>query len=234
MSWKDYFINSETKNTEVNSSEQKTNVQNEVATKFPDTKTQTNNNFSFSQVSQHAEKQSSLTISNELASKFFDAYENAFEKLNQDGYDFFEFFQTVMHGDINNNQTYVMAFGMGKAMDKNLTKEKLLSQSDYYINELMSLYNKNVAEGNQKKQDLINKKTSENQNLTSELSSLKQQLEGIQIQIQDREKKLSLIDSKYEPQITERDSKLMANDYAKNKIISTIETVKQGINNNLK
>jgi hypothetical protein len=127
-----------------------------------------------------------------------------------------------------------MAFGMGKAMDKNLTKEKLISQSDFYTSELMKLYNQNVAEGTQKKQDLINLKNNENQSLTDDLTSLKQQLETIQVQIQDRERKLSLIDSKYEPQIVERDNKLLANDFAKNKIISTIETVKQGINNNIK
>ncbi len=39
----------------------------------------------------------------------------------------------------------------------------------------------------------LKQKENENQSLTQELNSLKQQLEGIQIQIQDREKKLSLI-----------------------------------------
>lgn len=226
--WKKLFLNEEEgsrseKETQV--SEQKQEVK---TTKFPDSVSTQNNTTSFTQPVYNP------SVSNELNAKFLDAYQNAFEKMNQDGYDFFEFFQTVIHGDINNPQTYAMAFGMGKAMDKNLSKEKLISQSDFYVTELMNLYNQNVAEGNQKKQDLINAKNSENQNLTTELNSLKEQLEAVKIQIQDRERKLSLIDSKYEPQIAERDSKLMANDFAKNKLISTIETVKQGINNNIK
>ncbi len=230
MSWKDYFIANDEKEKEDNkSSDKKSETKQEVATKFPSVSNSQNENVSFSQSTQYP-----TSVSNDLASKFFDAYEKAFEKMNQDGYDFFEFFQTIMHGDINNPQTYAMAFGMGKAMDKNLTKEKLISQSDFYTSELMKLYNQNVAEGTQKKQDLINLKSNENQSLTADLASLKQQLETIQVQIQDRERKLSLIDSKYEPQIVERDNKLMANDFAKNKIISTIETVKQGINNNIK
>jgi hypothetical protein len=226
MSWKDYFINNDTKEKETPSTEKKVDSKKET-TKFPGFE-KTSNNFTQTNSSQSGQ------ISDELASKFFDAYESAFDKMNQDGYDFFEFFQAVMHGDINNPQTYAMAFGMGKAMDKTLSKDKLLSQSEFYVSQLIELYNKNVSEGTNKKQDLINAKESENKNLNSELNSLKQQLEGLQVQIQDREKKLSLVDSKYEPQIAERDSKLMANDYAKNKIISTIETVKQGINQNLK
>lgn len=230
MSWKDYFIANDDKEKEDNkSSDKKSETKQEVATKFPSVSNSQNENVSFGQSTQYP-----TSVSNDLASKFFDAYEKAFEKINQDGYDFFEFFQTIMHGDINNPQTYAMAFGMGKAMDKNLTKEKLISQSDFYTSELMKLYNQNVAEGTQKKQDLINLKNNENQSLTDDLTSLKQQLETIQVQIQDRERKLSLIDSKYEPQIVERDNKLLANDFAKNKIISTIETVKQGINNNIK
>lgn len=229
MDWKRYFINDENNKNEVETSDKKIEEKKETTIKFSDVSSQQNNN-SFSQ----SEVKAPTTISNDLMSKFFDAYQSAFEKMNQDGYDFFEFFQTVIHGDINNPQTYTMAFGMGKAMDKNLSKEKLISQSEYYISELTKLYNQNVAEGTQKKQDLINAKVNENQNLTSELNSLKEQLEAIKVQIQDKEKKLSLIDGKYEPQIIERDSKLMANDFAKNKIMSTIETVRQGINNNVK
>ena len=229
MDWKRYFINDENNKNEVETSDKKIEEKKETTIKFSDVSSQQNNN-SFSQ----SEVKAPTTISNDLMSKFFDAYQSAFEKMNQDGYDFFEFFQTVIHGDINNPQTYTMAFGMGKAMDKNHSKEKLISQSEYYISELTKLYNQNVAEGTQKKQDLINAKVNENQNLTSELNSLKEQLEAIKVQIQDKEKKLSLIDGKYEPQIIERDSKLMANDFAKNKIMSTIETVRQGINNNVK
>ncbi len=233
-SWKSLFINNDdNKKEEVTTS--KVDSKKETNTKFPEA-TQTSN-FGFNQMNSNAvvmQPQVNLQISEELAGKFLEAYQTAFEKLNQDGYDFFEFFQAVIHADINNPQTYNMAFGMGKAMDKTASKEKLLSQSDYYISELNSLYQKNVSDGNQKKQDLINQKQTENQNLNEELFSLKQQFEAIQVQIQDKQNKLNLIDSKYQPKIAEYDNKLLANDYAKNKVLSTIETVKQGITQNLK
>lgn len=227
MAWKDLFINDENKAKETPN--KKVESKKETITKFPVSDTPLINNFGFNQTNPTQNQPS-----NQMAQEFLDAYENAFNDLNQSGYDFFEFFQAIIHGDINNSQTYTMAFAMGKGMEKSITKEKLLSQSDYYINELNNLYSKNVSGGNQKKQDLINQKQNENQNLTAELSSLQQQLEGIEVQIKDKENKLSLIDSKYLPKIAEYDNKLMANDFAKSKILSSIEAVKQGINQNLK
>lgn len=234
-SWTSLFINNNDANKKEEVTTNKVETKKETNTKFPETTSTPN--YNFNQANTNAvvmQSQTNLQVSEELASKFLEAYQTAFEKLNQDGYDFFEFFQAVIHADINNPQTYNMAFGMGKAMDKTASKEKLLSQSDYYVSELNSLFQKNVSDGNQKKQDLINQKQTENQNLNEELFSLKQQFEAIQIQIQDKENKLNLIDSKYQPKIAEYDNKLLANEFAKNKILSTIETVKQGITQNLK
>jgi hypothetical protein len=91
-----------------------------------------------------------------------------------------------------------------------------------------------VAKGNAKKEELVNQKTNENQNLINELNSLQQQLEAINIQISDRKNKLNAIDGKYAPLISETESKIAANDIAKNQLIESIELVKTGIINNLK
>lgn len=227
MSFKSIFINGDEKETPNKAGSVKAK---ETTTKFPTaTENTQSSNFGFNKTTPVQSGQ----VSEEFASKFFEAYEKAFEDLNQAGYDFFEFFQAIMNGDINNPQFYTMAFAMGKGMDKTITKEKLLSQSEFYINELNNLYNKNVNNGTQKKKELINQKESENQSLTSNLSSLKQQLQEIQGQIMDSEGKLSLIEGKYQPKISECDAKLSANEFAKNKIVSSIETVKQGISKNL-
>lgn len=162
-------------------------------------------------------------------------YEKGFESLNQDGYDFYEFFQAITNsGAADNPQMYQMAMTMGAAMDKTMTKSKLISQADFYINEINKVYNHYVTSGNSKKQELVNQKNSENQSLTSELSNLRQQLEALTNQIKSKENQLSLIDNKYQPTINEIDSKLNANNIAKDKILSEITKVKNGINNNLK
>jgi hypothetical protein len=161
-------------------------------------------------------------------------YSNAFENLNKPGFDFYEYFQSVAHGGINNPQTYTMAFAMGSAMEKTLTKDLLLQQADYYIGEINKGYNDFIQKGSGKKQALVDQKTNEAKSLTNELDLMRQQLEALQLQISDRQNKLQQIDTKYGPQISEVDSKLAANDTAKNELVGAINQVKQGITNNLK
>jgi hypothetical protein len=234
MAWKNLFLTGDEKKTETETTT-KVDPKKETTLKFPTSEPQMQQSpsFGFNQTSS-VQAQPSGQLSQELVAKFFEAYENAFNELNQPGYDFFEFFQAIINGDINNAQFYNMAFAMGKGMDKTITKEKLLSQSDYYITELTKLYDKNVNDGTQKKADAIKQKENENQSLSNELNSLRQQFSEIQMKIKEKESSLSLIDSKYQPKIEKYDASLMANDFAKNKILSTIETVKQGISNNLK
>ena len=235
MSWKDAlnpFTDTDiTKDKKVESNKKKETV----VTTFPTSdETSSKSDFGFGNSTPIKTQVPSGQVSQEYIDKFLDAYENAFNELNQSGYDFFEFFQSVINGDINNSQTFTMAFAMGKGMDKSITKEKLLSQSEFYTTELSKLYDKNSTDGTQKKQQIISQKDTENQNLISDLDSLKLQLEGIKVQIKDRENKLSQIENKYQPKIIDWDNKLLANDFAKNKIISSIEAVKQGINKNIK
>jgi hypothetical protein len=175
------------------------------------------------------------SASNPHLSTFIGAYEKCFDDANQAGYDFYEFFQAIMNsGGSDNPQMYVMAMSMGMAMDKTCNKSKLLTQADFYLNEINKVYSQIVASGNAKKQEYITQKDSENQNLTNELSNLRSQLEAIQNQIRSREAQLSLIDSKYVPLINEAEEKIQANEMAKNVITSNILKVKDGINNNLK
>jgi len=175
----------------------------------------------------------STQASNEHLEKAFDLYQKGFDSLNQPGYDFYEFYQAVMQAGPTNPQIYAMALTMASAMDKSVTKDKLIQQSEFYLAEINKVYQDYNSKGLTKKQELTTQKQHENESLVSELSLLRQQLEAIQTQIADRENKLSVIDVKYAPMMGEVDSKLSANDMAKNKIVQSIEQVKNGIINNL-
>ena len=190
---------------------------NEATTTFPET---------------HTTVQTSIA-SQEHLNNAIDVYKRGFESLNQPGYDFYEFFKAVAIAGPENPQVYQMAFMMGASMDATITKEKLIQQSDFYINEINKVYNDFVAKGNAKKQELEQLKLTENQSLASELEMLKQQLEALKTKVADRENKLKEIGGKYEPNIVEVNSKLAANDIAKNKIVESINQVKRGIKNNL-
>ena len=178
--------------------------------------------------------QSPVQVSNEYTQKAFEMYEKGFESLNKDGFDFYEFYQSVMQGGPTNPQVYAMAFNMGSIMDKSLSKSKLINDADFYVAEITKVYNDNVSKGTAKKQNLLAQKDSENKSLVAELENMEQQLEALKIQIDDRKRKLSDIDSKYSPDLNDFDNRLGANELAKNKIVDSIEQVKQGSNLNIK
>ena len=166
----------------------------------------------------------------EHLNKFVDKYQETFNSLNQPGYDFYEFFHALIktHG-IDNSQMYQMALSMATAMDSNITKEKLLSQADFYLGELNKSYNQFVNDGNSKKTNLVSQKDSEKQSLINDLGSLKQQLASIQSQIAEKETLLSGVENKYSTMISEVVSKLAANESAKNDLFNKISKVKNNL-----
>lgn len=161
-------------------------------------------------------------------------YEKGFEGLNQEGYDFYEFYKSIIQFDVNNPATYTMAFGMAQAINKGITKDFLIQKSEYYVTEITKVYNDYVSAGNGKKQQLLATKSNETTQLSNDLQQLRQQLASLQTLIETKQNELNLIDSKYQPQLNEIDCKLMANDVAKNKILGSITTVKQGLLTNIK
>ena len=177
---------------------------------------------------------SNPSVSQEQILNAVQIYQNGFDSLNQQGYDFYEFYQAILSAGVENQQVYPMALAMASAMDKTITKDKLVEQSRFYVAEIKKVYDDFVSKGNQKKQELTNQKNEENRLLVNDLNSFHEQMEMLKTQIADRERKISEIDGKYSPKIAEIDEKLMANDMAKDKIVKSIEQVQQGILNNIR
>lgn len=236
MSFKKLFINSDDESDK----SKKEVIKPQSQTKFPvgqeqQEPTPTTNLFGFS--TKPTTKPifvGSGEVSPEHLAKAIEVYQNGFDSLNQAGYDFYEFYQAVTQAGIDNPPIYGMAFAMGVAMDKTITKEKLVQQSDFYISKINEQYNDFILKGKEKRNALVGQKDNESQALSNELNMMEQQLESLRVQIQDRQHKLNAIDGKYEPMISEIDSKLAANDTAKNQVVNSIEQVKQGIIINLK
>lgn len=239
MNLRDLFLVSD-ENTDNKPAQEPIKQSMPSATKFPTSEvkpeptTSVFSSFGFGAKPEPTPSFQASSVSNEALGKALEVYENGFDSLNQPGYDFYEFYKAVMAGGVENPAIYAMAFGMGTAMDRTITKDKLLQQSDFYITEINKVYNDYVAKGTAKHQEVIAQKNHENESLVGELSLMRQQLEQLQVQIVDRENKLSVIDSKYSPILNEVESKISANDLAKQKIVGSIEQVKNGIINNLK
>lgn len=172
--------------------------------------------------------------SDEHITKFREMYTNGFNSLNQDGFDFYDFYQSVMQVGVDNPQTYTMAMAMGLAMNKAITKDALISQGQYCLAEINKVHAKQSGSGGSRRQEISNQKEHDNNSLLNKITELKSQIEQLQQQIKQNETEVSNIANKYEPLISEIDSKLVANDLAKNEIVTTIEKVINGINKNLK
>lgn len=166
--------------------------------------------------------------------KILALYEKGFNNLNKPGYDFFEFFKAVTSGGITNPQIYSMAITMGLSLDPTVTKEKLLTDAQYYLDEIDKVFKGYVENGNMKKTETINLMNSERETLSSDLGALRARAAEIASEIAQKENALSEIDNKYKPTLDDIDCKLMANDLAKNRLVESITTVKNGITNNLK
>jgi hypothetical protein len=236
MGFKDLFIVSDEKTDE----KPKVEPVQQSATKFPTSETEDTSSifsaFGFGKGEQAAPTTPTTPtqVSNEHLEKALELYQKGFDSLNQPGYDFYEFYQAVVQAGATNPQIYAMAYTMATAMDKSISKDRLIQQSDFYLSEIEKVYNDYQSKGGSKKTDLLAQKQHENESLVGELSLLKQQLEAITTQIADKENKLSVIDVKYAPMLGEVEGKLAANEIAKTKIAQSIEQVKQGIINNLK
>jgi hypothetical protein len=242
MSWKDLFIVSDEKSDEKSNgkdSQNKNVVQPQsnvfkqsTQSKYEPTFPQ--NNGSVFSPNPSVVPKSTYPEKNPYLDKILDVYDKGFTSLNQSGYDFFEFFKAVCTAGIDNSQVYQMALEMGKAMDQNVSKDSLLKQADYYITELNKVYSSFSTDGQNKMNDLSQKKNAESTSLSSTIASLKNQLSTIQDQIRIKENELSEIDNKYQPQIDEITLKLEANDSVKIIFIGNINKVKMNISNNLK
>jgi len=249
MSWTDLFINnaesqgavtpnpSETKKPTATSFPTNGTSSQTVAASFP-----TSNGSSFPQNgSSFPQNGSSFPQNvapvqpsgNRFLNDIVAVYDKGFVKLNQPGYDFFEFFKMVSKGGIDNPQVYGMALEMAQSVDNSVNKASLILQSDYYITELQKLHESVGADGTKKMSDLTANKGSETITLTGDIDTLKKQLELLSGQLRERESALAEIDNKYQPKLSEIAEKLAANDTAKDMIISSINKVKNNIQNNL-
>lgn len=240
MSWKDLFIENSDPKTETSKGSVTEIPKTSTFPKTSETTFPKSSETMFPKTNETAATTfpKASTIRSEATNPFMEkilaVYDSGFNKLNQPGYDFFEFFKAVSKSGIDNPQVYEMALDMGQAMDANVSKQSLLSQADYYISELTKVYNGFNSEGQSKMNELVTRKSSESQSLAAEISSLKLQLESIQNQIQTKQFTLNEIDTKYQPDIEQVSQKLSANDIVKDNLISTINKVKSNISNILK
>jgi len=162
-------------------------------------------------------------------SKIMGMYEKGFDNMNQDGYDFYEFYKAVVANGIDNQLVYNMGLTMASSVDKSVTKQSLLEQSQYYITEINKVHSHYESEGNTKSQEIVKIKNQEESTLRSEIDNIKSEIIRLNNLKTQKEGELTSIDSKYTPEITEISCKIMANNMAKESIVGSLSKVVDGI-----
>ena len=216
FNWKSIFVNDE------NSSLPKDEAKIQTSfiptdSKFPETNTITNS-------------VPNSNSNNPFLNEILEVYKKGFEGLNNEGFDFFEMYKSVMAVGPTNPQSYQMAFTMGKTIKSDLSKEFLLEKSKFYISEIEKVYAKYDATGNSKNKDLSDTISTQKNNLTKYISDLETQIAKLQSELETKKAELARIDFDNKEMFTQIQLKIEANNLAKHKILESINTVVTGIN----
>jgi hypothetical protein len=217
FNWKSLFINEEGNNPKKETSivSQTSSTTQTQISKFPEDK---------------SIQASSDNFANPFVNEILGVYEKGFESLNLSDFDFFEMYKSVVAVGITNPQSYQMAFTMGKSIKSDLSKEFLLEKSKFYIEEINKVYTKYDSTGNAKKQDLNNLVLKEKESLSASITDLENKILQMQQELQEKKVLLANIDSKNEAELRELQLKIEANNFAKQKILDSINLVISGIN----
>jgi hypothetical protein len=177
-----------------------------------------------------------LSVLNEVVA----VYEKGIDSINMPGYDFYEFYKAISSIGNAGAQAYQMAFQMAKSMDGNLTAQKLVGDADFYISKINEVHSQYTMQGQQKLNALEADKNGEKNRLMTEIeqgaqqiNQLRNQLQVLESEINQKRITLSTVDGKFQPQESSVRQKMLANDNAKQISIAKLIAVKEGIQRNI-
>lgn len=176
-----------------------------------------------------------------ILNEVVEVYEKGIDSINMPGYDFYEFYKAISTIGNASEQTYSMAFQMAKSMDGNVTPQKLVGDAEFYISKINEVHSQYTMQGQQKLNSLDAEKNSEKNKLmteieqgTQQVNQLRNQLQSLESEINQKRITLSTVDGKYQPQESTIRQKLLANDTAKQISVTKLVAVKEGIQKNIK
>ncbi len=165
-----------------------------------------------------------------------DVYEKGLDSINMPGYDFYEFYKAVQSTGLQNEQAYNMAYQMAKTLDSNITVQKLVNDAEFYVSKINEVYSQYVTQGQQKINDISEKRLNEKTNLTKlidgnamRIAQLRAELSQLENEIQNKRNTLAKVEESYLPQEQAVKAKLNANDLAKATSIAKLVLVRDNI-----
>lgn len=183
----------------------------------------------------------SISPNDPAVTEVLQVYERGLDSINMPGYDFYEFYKTVISTGQPMEQTYNMAFQMARTLDNTITSAKLLSDAEFYISKINEVHSQYVTQGQQKLNVLQEKKSGEKLTLQREIDAAVQRVALLRAELQQLENELTLkrnhlsrVDEGYNPQEKTIREKLNANDLARKASIDKLNMIKEGIQRYIK
>lgn len=157
-------------------------------------------------------------------------YEAHLEKVNLDGYDFYEFYKSVMSIGIDNVSAYPIIFKTAQTIYSDLTAQKITETGQYYIQEITKAFVEFDTLCSEKLQKLEEQKASEKEFAQLKLNEINSKIQTLQAEYNETINELNSVDSKYIVE-TERVKCLsFANNTVKGNLEQTINKVISNIN----
>lgn len=189
-------------------------------------------NLSESTIKASDTPKNTLSSNNIYLDETKELYNSGLAKLNKDGVDFYEFYQSVKV-NIDNTQAYQMAFNMCKAMNPNLTKESMVGDSSFYLTSLNDAYQHYKKLGEDKLNESESNKSAEEASLKGEVDDLEKRIAELTKTLKVKQGELNSIGSKYQDVMETIKLKLNANKLSMESLVGEINKVVSNIKNNL-
>lgn len=147
------------------------------------------------------------------------------EKINEPGMDFFEVWNAAIEMGGANSINIKAAITSLKFADATLSVEKVVSTGANYVKKLTDMYNTEEQRKLQEKQKLEQGKSHEAKTLQTEIDNLDTQIKALQKQQQDKQSELNQINSKFDPQINQAETRITQGRIALTNLIKKMEDV---------
>jgi len=147
------------------------------------------------------------------------------ESLNQPGCDFFEVWNAAIEMGGANSTNIRAAYTSLKFADKTLSRDKLITTGEYYVNSLQKVLDTETIKRQQEKDKLLDHKEKEKNTLATEITQLEQQLAAIQQALADKTSQREGINQKYEPQVAAINEKIAGGKQSVNGVLVEMQQV---------
>jgi len=155
------------------------------------------------------------------------------EKINEPGIDFFEVWNAAAEMGSVDAGSIKAAFTSLKYVDKTLNKDKLIRTGQNYAAELKKVIDKETNQKQTQKENLEQNLVREKENLTEEIKGIEKNIEDLRAQLGAKQKDLTDINSKYEPQLQDIDQKIALGNTAVTEVVTDINNALQIIETNI-